>query len=88
MKDLETLGQRMKRLRKEAGLTQEGLAEATGLALPNVRNWEQGYRVPNVFALYGIARAVGRPMEDFLQGVARQEDGRARKPRARSRPKR
>ncbi len=50
--------------------TQERLAAQAGLAVSNIRNWEQDHRTPNVFALHKIAQALGRRMEDFVEGVA------------------
>ena len=34
----------LKEAREKAGLTQEGLAEKTGLSLRSIQNWEQGRR--------------------------------------------
>ncbi len=70
MKRAETLGLRLKRLRQAASLTQERLAAETGLAVSSIRNWEQGHRTLNVFSLFKIARALGRKMEEFVDGVA------------------
>lgn len=69
----ESLGERIQALRLEAGLSQTQLGERTGLGAPNVRNWEQNHRTPSVFALRKIARAVGRPVDDFLDGVDEEE---------------
>ncbi len=81
MKSAETLGQRLKRLRQAANFTQERLGAETGLAVSNIRNWEQGHRTLNVFGLFKIARALGRKMEEFLDGLA--ETGLRRKPKTR-----
>jgi transcriptional regulator with XRE-family HTH domain len=69
----ETLGQRLRRLRQAAHFTQERLAAETGLAVSNIRNWEQGHRTPNIFALLKIARALAQPMEAFVEGVVRSK---------------
>src|SRR5712692_1744230 len=68
----ETVGQRLRRLRRLAHFTQVRLAAQTGLAVSNIRNWEQDHRTPNVFALLKIARALGRRMEDFVRSEARR----------------
>ncbi len=65
----ETVGERLRRLRYAAEFTQERLAAQTGLAVSNIRNWEQDHRTPSVFALFKIARALGRQMEEFVEGV-------------------
>jgi transcriptional regulator with XRE-family HTH domain len=79
------LGQRLRQLREQAGLSQAGLAREAEISVRNVQNWEQGPRVPTVFALYKLARALGRPMEDFVEGVT--ERGRDRKPGSPRRPR-
>lgn len=75
MKEAETLGRRLRHFRQAANLTQEKLATATGLGVSNIRNWEQGHRTPNVFALYRLARALRVPMERLVEGVAQGSSG-------------
>jgi transcriptional regulator with XRE-family HTH domain len=41
-KDVETVGQRLARIRRERGITQAELAERLGLAQPNVSDYERG----------------------------------------------
>jgi transcriptional regulator with XRE-family HTH domain len=82
----ESLGGRIQALRREAGLTQVQLAERSGLSFPNLRNWETGHRTPGVFALFKIARALGRSVDDFLDGVDEDaSEGGAGAPRGRPR---
>jgi transcriptional regulator with XRE-family HTH domain len=69
VKQSDTLGQRLQRLRQAGNFTQAQLAAQTGLAVSNIRNWEQDHRTPNLFALFKMAQALGRRMEDFVQGV-------------------
>jgi transcriptional regulator with XRE-family HTH domain len=73
VKKSETLGQRLQRLRQAANFTQAQLAAQTGLAVSNIRNWEQDHRTPNLFALLKVARALGRRMEDFVEGVVHSQ---------------
>src|SRR5436305_8273849 len=70
----ETLGGRIQALRLAAGMTQERLGKESGCGAPNIRNWEQGHRTPNVFAVFKLAQAVGLPMERFVVGVDEGED--------------
>jgi transcriptional regulator with XRE-family HTH domain len=42
------LGQRMQKLRENAGLTQRKLAERLGVTVQTVSNWETGYREPRM----------------------------------------
>ena len=47
------------RLRKEKGLTQEQLAERSGLSQQYLSGLEQGKRNPTIVTLYEIAEALG-----------------------------
>jgi transcriptional regulator with XRE-family HTH domain len=78
VKKTETLGQRLQRLRQAANFTQTQLAAHTDLAVSNIRNWEQDHRTPNLFALLKLARALGRRMEDFVEGVVESRGQEAR----------
>ena len=66
-KDRETLGQRLQRLRRDKGLTQAGLAEASGQSPGNVRNWEIDYRTPGLWAALQLARALGVAVEELAE---------------------
>lgn len=69
----ETLGQRLQRLRQEAGLTQEQLAAKAGLSVHNVRNWEHDHRVPGLAAVYHLARSLGVAMEELAECVVKRK---------------
>lgn len=56
--DLIALGQTLRRLRREAKLTQEELAARAGLSANYVGEIERGERNPSVLALYQIARGL------------------------------
>jgi transcriptional regulator with XRE-family HTH domain len=53
------VGRNAARLRKEAGLTQEQLAERCGLSQQYISGLEQGRRNPTIVTLYELARALG-----------------------------
>jgi transcriptional regulator with XRE-family HTH domain len=53
------VGRNAARLRKEAGLTQEQLAERCGLSQQYLSKLEQGKRNPTVVTLYEIAQGLG-----------------------------
>ena len=53
------VGRNAARLRKEAGLTQEQLAERCGLSQQYLSKLESGRRNPTVVTLYEIATALG-----------------------------
>lgn len=52
-------GQRVREVRAEADLTQEALAEASGLHPTFISNVERGYRVPTVPTMLRLARGLG-----------------------------
>ncbi len=53
------VGRNAARLRKERGLTQEQLAERSGLSQQYLSGLEQGRRNPTIVTLYEIASALG-----------------------------
>jgi transcriptional regulator with XRE-family HTH domain len=53
------VGRNAARLRKEAGLTQEQLAERSGLSQQYISGLERGRRNPTVVTLYELAGALG-----------------------------
>jgi transcriptional regulator with XRE-family HTH domain len=65
----ETMGQRLKRLREAAGLSQSQLARAAGVTLGALRNWEHDRREPLVSAAARLAKAMGCTMEDIVGPV-------------------
>jgi DNA-binding XRE family transcriptional regulator len=54
----EVFGKRVRELRLEKGMTQEQLAEASGLHPTFISNVERGYRVPTLTTLYRLARGL------------------------------
>lgn len=53
------VGRNVVRLRRAAGLTQEQLAERTGLSQQYLSGLERGRRNPTVVTLYEISQALG-----------------------------
>jgi DNA-binding XRE family transcriptional regulator len=83
---MPTFGERLQQLREKAGLTQEGLAEASGVNVWAIRNYEQGRREPNWKIAILLARAIGVTVEAFAdcseQPLPKRARGRnAAKPR-------
>jgi transcriptional regulator with XRE-family HTH domain len=85
----ETIGRRLRDLRLRAGLTQEALAERSGVLIGTIRNWEQDQRSPAaLLALYRLAQAIGLPMERFVEGIEEAAPPEPEPPTGRARPRR
>lgn len=69
-KGAETMGERLKRLRTAKGFSQPQLAEAAGVSVSAVRNWEQDRRLP----LLAIAIRVADALEVSLDELAGREE--------------
>lgn len=60
----------LKRIRKERGLTQPQLSEASGVNVRMIQHYEQGVKDINVagaLAVYKIAQALNCTVEDLLE---------------------
>jgi transcriptional regulator with XRE-family HTH domain len=62
----ESMGERFRRLRHEAKLTQEEAAERGGIPLTTLRNWERGKRLPRLDHAVRLARALGVDMNELV----------------------
>ena len=76
------IGSIIKQKRKEAGLTQEALAQKVGCATITIRQYESGKREPNFNTLYSIAAALNvgifdlipdDPNQDPYEGLSEEE---------------
>ncbi|MCU7837190.1 MAG: helix-turn-helix domain-containing protein [gamma proteobacterium symbiont of Taylorina sp.] len=59
-------GKRLKYLRKEAGLTQEKLADKINISLDSVSNIERGIQNPKLDTLEKIAKAFNIKLKDLF----------------------
>jgi transcriptional regulator with XRE-family HTH domain len=66
---METLGQRIKRIRIEKGLTQKGLAEVSGLTGGQISYYEQDLRTPLIDNFFYLAEALGVSMDELYKGA-------------------
>ncbi len=60
------IGQNVRRLREEKGLTQEQFADIAGFSQQYISGLEQGRRNPTVITLYELAVALGVSHVDLL----------------------
>ena len=67
-----TLGQRIQALRKQHGLSQEGLGERLGVSRQAISRWEMDGAVPEVDKLIAMARLFGVSLNQLL-GVEEPE---------------
>jgi len=63
------LGDAIRTRRKHLGLTQEGMAEKTGLSVVFISLLENGHRTVSVDTLLRIAKAVKTPISDFFNDI-------------------
>jgi transcriptional regulator with XRE-family HTH domain len=63
------LGKRVKQLRAEHGLTQERLADASGLHVTYIAGIESGRRNPSLKSLESLARGLGITVSELVKGV-------------------
>jgi transcriptional regulator with XRE-family HTH domain len=71
---------RLKELRDKAGLTQQQLAEQSGIPIGSIRNHEQGHRVPSWGSVVKLAKTLGVTCEAFSECLEVQDEPPARKP--------
>ncbi|MER5554750.1 XRE family transcriptional regulator [Streptomyces sp. NPDC002793] len=63
---LTGVGPRLRRLRKDRGVTLAGLSEATGISVSTLSRLESGGRRPSLELLLPIARAHEVPLDDLV----------------------
>jgi len=72
--DLEKSGERLKKLRKEAGCTQERMAEETGLNIKTIQAAEQGKRGVSVDTLCVAADYFGASLDYIVAGETAEDE--------------
>ena len=76
MEQTGTTGTMVKALRRGKGMTQQDLADATGLALATISRIENNRHVPETATKQVIARALGVPVEELNPGRVFYQWGR------------
>ena len=69
---METLGQRITRLRKENHLTQEDIATRFNISIQAVSKWENDYSSPDISILLELSKLLNVTVEYLLSGVEKQ----------------
>ncbi|MCR4633930.1 MAG: helix-turn-helix domain-containing protein [Erysipelotrichaceae bacterium] len=71
--DLVKIGNFLKQLRKEKGLTQEELAEQMGVARRTVSRWETGNNMPDLDILVELSDLYETDLREILSGERKSE---------------
>ena len=71
--DLVKIGKFLQDLRKEKGLTQEQLAEQTGVARRTVSRWETGSNMPDLDIMMELADFYSVDLREILNGERKSE---------------
>ena len=61
-----SFSEKLKELREEKGLSQMGLANATGISQSSIARWELGKSEPNASALITLSKFFGESVEYIL----------------------
>jgi transcriptional regulator with XRE-family HTH domain len=69
----KTMGATVKSRRRLLGLTQEQLAEHSGLSANYIAKLEQGWKSPSLQTLVVLARALGVSAADLLEETKKEE---------------
>ncbi len=69
----ETFGQRLRRLRKKAGLNQTQLGKLIGISTVTITRWERNIRQPRMDELKALATALNTSQEELLNGVPAEQ---------------
>jgi transcriptional regulator with XRE-family HTH domain len=77
------LGNRIRELREEAGLGREQMAEAAGVSVRAVVQWELGEREPGWFNVLALCQALGVDCAAFAQPPAERPSAGPGRPRKR-----
>lgn len=64
----ETIGNRIAKLRKEKGMSQENLAEKMGVSSQAVSKWENDASCPDISSLPELAKILGVTVDELLTG--------------------
>ena len=72
MFDMQKIGERIAKLRRERDLTQADLAEWLGISYQAVSSWERGATMPDISKLVELSRALGTTVDALLTGEEKE----------------
>ena len=73
---MNQIGQRIKQLRRQQGLTQERLADHLGVTDKAVSKWECGLTAPDLALIMPLARILGVSADELLGGKKEENDAK------------
>lgn len=68
---------KLARLRRRSGMSQQEVAATIGVTRQTVRNWESGRGLPDISLIESLAAALGVSVAELLTGDVRQNANRA-----------
>ena len=70
---MQTFGQRLKNLRRDAGFSQSDLSDRIGVSIQSISKWENDNTMPDISQIVPLAAVLG-VSTDWLLGVGMNED--------------
>ena len=74
VKDAKAIGERLKTLRIERGLTARDLADEIGVSYTTIYRWENGDRIPDGFNMGKLMNVLGVRMKDIISDIGLHSD--------------
>ena len=74
VKDAKAIGERLKTLRMERGLTARDLADEIGVSYTTIYRWENGDRIPDGFNMGKLMNVLGVRMKDIISDIDLNSD--------------
>lgn len=64
-----TIGENIKRMREDKGLSQKELAEGAGVSRPGIAQYERNTKIPNLLTSKALAKVLGCTVDELTEGV-------------------
>lgn len=58
----------IKAARKDRGMTQQELADASGVSRISIARYETGVKTPSIASTYKLAKALDMPFDELIRG--------------------